>query len=165
MGEPTPGPCFQIVAMPDKKAVVVNALSRGGSNIVWNILQSHPLLCSPVRETGELITQEVVPLLRYLPVDKAKKIATWRLVGIVARPYIRRALHQWKLRNFESPNNGTNWDGVPYTLREIEESIPCFKGVDSDVELNGLLEYIYGCLLYTSPSPRDKRQSRMPSSA
>ena len=25
--------------------------------------------------------------------------------------------------------------------------------------------YIGGCLLYTSPSPRDKRQSRMPSSA
>ena len=24
---------------------------------------------------------------------------------------------------------------------------------------------IYSCLLYTSPSPRDKRQSRMPSSA
>ena len=27
------------------------------------------------------------------------------------------------------------------------------------------LELIGGCLLYTSPSPRDKRQSRMPSSA
>ena len=26
-------------------------------------------------------------------------------------------------------------------------------------------KYIIGCLLYTSPSPRDKRQSRMPSSA
>ena len=26
-------------------------------------------------------------------------------------------------------------------------------------------EEIEGCLLYTSPSPRDKRQSRMPSSA
>ena len=25
--------------------------------------------------------------------------------------------------------------------------------------------YLYSCLLYTSPSPRDKRQSRMPSSA
>ena len=25
--------------------------------------------------------------------------------------------------------------------------------------------YVYICLLYTSPSPRDKRQSRMPSSA
>ena len=27
------------------------------------------------------------------------------------------------------------------------------------------LEDRYSCLLYTSPSPRDKRQSRMPSSA
>ena len=27
------------------------------------------------------------------------------------------------------------------------------------------LQYYYSCLLYTSPSPRDKRQSRMPSSA
>ena len=26
-------------------------------------------------------------------------------------------------------------------------------------------ERVYSCLLYTSPSPRDKRQSRMPSSA
>ena len=26
-------------------------------------------------------------------------------------------------------------------------------------------EALHGCLLYTSPSPRDKRQSRMPSSA
>ena len=28
-----------------------------------------------------------------------------------------------------------------------------------------ILSAINGCLLYTSPSPRDKRQSRMPSSA
>ena len=27
------------------------------------------------------------------------------------------------------------------------------------------IELMDGCLLYTSPSPRDKRQSRMPSSA
>ena len=27
------------------------------------------------------------------------------------------------------------------------------------------LSELYDCLLYTSPSPRDKRQSRMPSSA
>ena len=42
----------------------------------------------------------------------------------------------------------------------------CFK-----VDLDGLggsgesLETVRICLLYTSPSPRDKRQSRMPSSA
>ena len=32
-------------------------------------------------------------------------------------------------------------------------------------DLRGLIEELKSCLLYTSPSPRDKRQSRMPSSA
>ena len=37
---------------------------------------------------------------------------------------------------------------------------------DEGAEEGGLLPYeIITCLLYTSPSPRDKRQSRMPSSA
>ena len=42
---------------------------------------------------------------------------------------------------------------------------------ESDVSLvedeeDHLLDVVhYACLLYTSPSPRDKRQSRMPSSA
>ena len=31
--------------------------------------------------------------------------------------------------------------------------------------LSSLNAQVMGCLLYTSPSPRDKRQSRMPSSA
>ena len=41
------------------------------------------------------------------------------------------------------------WNEVIEVLREI---IPVYDKVNS-------------CLLYTSPSPRDKRQSRMPSSA
>ena len=31
--------------------------------------------------------------------------------------------------------------------------------------LNGSQRHLYGCLLYTSPSPRDRQKSRMPSSA
>ena len=34
-----------------------------------------------------------------------------------------------------------------------------------DAEIAELLARLRTCLLYTSPSPRDKRQSRMPSSA
>ena len=33
------------------------------------------------------------------------------------------------------------------------------------IRANELMTYFEDCLLYTSPSPRDKRQSRMPSSA
>ena len=46
----------------------------------------------------------------------------------------------------------------PGTVRDCREFIKRYDGVDNFK--------IYGnCLLYTSPSPRDKRQSRMPSSA
>ena len=34
----------------------------------------------------------------------------------------------------------------------------------SEAEIADIL-YLYGCLLYTSPSPRDRTRSRMPSSA
>ena len=44
-------------------------------------------------------------------------------------------------------------------IRELEEEIG-FKTKN----LN-FIAMIHPCLLYTSPSPRDKRQSRMPSSA
>ena len=39
---------------------------------------------------------------------------------------------------------------------------------DEDIEQKGPWEFIRipkGCLLYTSPSPRDRQKSRMPSSA
>ena len=36
---------------------------------------------------------------------------------------------------------------------------------DNDPDRTQKIKVLYSCLLYTSPSPRDKRQSRMPSSA
>ena len=48
---------------------------------------------------------------------------------------------------------------IEVTLEQIKEWIPC--EIDNDY-----LDYtIKGCLLYTSPSPRDPKTSRMPSSA
>ena len=45
-----------------------------------------------------------------------------------------------------------------------EELIAAATEVAAEVEAESYEELI-DCLLYTSPSPRDKRQSRMPSSA
>ena len=46
--------------------------------------------------------------------------------------------------------------GEPLVRRELWRLVEALKSIDG---LNDI------CLLYTSPSPRDKRQSRMPSSA
>ena len=46
--------------------------------------------------------------------------------------------------------------GHPYIFRE--------RSIETN-PLAVIFNKLLGCLLYTSPSPRDKRQSRMPSSA
>ena len=40
-----------------------------------------------------------------------------------------------------------------------------FKKKSSLLDNNHRFEMVYSCLLYTSPSPRDRQKSRMPSSA
>ena len=59
----------------------------------------------------------------------------------------------------------------PCTPREAGLSIDVIKHFAGKLPIMGVclghqcIGQAYGCLLYTSPSPRDKRQSRMPSSA
>ena len=49
-------------------------------------------------------------------------------------------------------------------MAAIDEATSAAAGPREQVQ-RGLRAYFRFCLLYTSPSPRDKRQSRMPSSA
>ena len=49
----------------------------------------------------------------------------------------------------------------PVTIRRVEQEVSDFL---SSRTIDRLIIY-YACLLYTSPSPRDQRGSRMPSSA
>ena len=58
------------------------------------------------------------------------------------------------------------WNTVPMLPRYIFNSF-FLASVTSLITLLFVIPaaYSYACLLYTSPSPRDKRQSRMPSSA
>ena len=47
---------------------------------------------------------------------------------------------------------------------QVEKSPGVMPNQEADM-VDLLSARFFGCLLYTSPSPRDKRQSRMPSSA
>ena len=49
----------------------------------------------------------------------------------------------------------------PSVERREEESFP----LNQEEDRLKMVDLFHTCLLYTSPSPRDKRQSRMPSSA
>ena len=52
----------------------------------------------------------------------------------------------------------------PFNAENFDISMRCVNsGAAMSFENN--IDKIYGCLLYTSPSPRDRTRSRMPSSA
>ena len=51
------------------------------------------------------------------------------------------------------------------TIALVDDDRNILTSVSIALEAEGYKVETYTCLLYTSPSPRDKRQSRMPSSA
>ena len=64
---------------------------------------------------------------------------------------------------FEKPRTSTGWTGLVYDPHlDGSEDIP--KGIEVSRQLLQTINNM-GCLLYTSPSPRDRQRSRMPSSA
>ena len=92
------------------------------------------------------------------------------------RAYVDGAveLYHDNVKKFETTSTGTTTTGVSSTTSlsinsssgyiGLPDSAKIFVGTGNDLEIYHSSGYNI-CLLYTSPSPRDKRQSRMPSSA
>ena len=83
---------------------------------------------------------------------------------------VDRVVKKWKsegsILNQNKGNSGRKRsarteENVATVNGRIQESSQSVRKMEAELGINR--EYI--CLLYTSPSPRDKRQSRMPSSA
>ena len=55
--------------------------------------------------------------------------------------------------------------GVPVNLPKVEANSLDAQKEPLEISINENNEIYLGCLLYTSPSPRDSGKSRMPSSA
>ena len=89
---------------------------------------------------------------------KKKKIS--KLLSLVLR-------HKPKAAGIELDENG--WANVELLIKACAKNGKKFtkSELKEVVETNDKKRFSFNddCLLYTSPSPRDKRQSRMPSSA
>ena len=59
---------------------------------------------------------------------------------------------------------GASEEGSEKRIRQAVYDIR-YRARREDIDLKAAFAQYMSCLLYTSPSPRDKRQSRMPSSA
>ena len=79
----------------------------------------------------------------------------------------KNELINWELVATNPSNKSWNWKDLFFYWGVNIQSVIGFSLIASlylIYQLNTTV-VLLGCLLYTSPSPRDKRQSRMPSSA
>ena len=76
--------------------------------------------------------------------------------NVILREYQKEAF-QYFITYFEKESLHKN--------KQIHTLFHMATGSGKTVMMAGLILYLYTCLLYTSPSPRDVEESRMPSSA
>ena len=100
------------------------------------------------------------------PFKHAEDMDIRYLLGIdpdrLLAPYLKEAGLSPKAENYTNWEN-TGLDG--HIGGHYLSALSYMYAATGNKEIKARLDYMISCLLYTSPSPRDKRQSRMPSSA
>lgn len=118
--------------MKNNAPIFLNCLSRGGSNIFWNIFLSHPDACSPIRETLELFRTDLrdphwegymVALLSGQPnLFNQWKLEPRRPVSRRVQEFIDNVLYKHKLNTLTDAEMRFKAEGQTYTRQEVEHS-------------------------------------------
>lgn len=126
--------------MLNKKVILICGYSRGGTNILWNILQSHPAICSPKYETGTIFNnRKVLKFNRFVTI--ASKLGV--LESLLSYSVIDFFLYRYKMETLEMIDNKFKTETESYSRKEVSESALCMKSVDYDILQTDLLLKIY----------------------
>ncbi|MFX1257988.1 MAG: hypothetical protein ACFFAN_09020 [Promethearchaeota archaeon] len=141
--------------MRNKKVIVINGFPRGGSNIIWNIMQSHPLVCSPISETGAILS-DLFRFKSYIKltffIKRFKRSLYWLLknntflessfVSIMGK-LIDKLFYKYKMKTLIEPYNRFKYENLPYNKKEVKNSVLCLKSLNEDIELTNFFLKIY----------------------
>ncbi len=121
--------------MLNKQIIVLNGIGRGGTNIVWNLLQSHPNIVTPIGETGNTIYPNWIKKNKLVKTNKKIfRILLKSNLKCLAR-YVDNILYENKMRTLNHPDNKYKKYNEIYSCEEVENAILCTKSINSDVEL------------------------------
>lgn len=112
------------------KVVIISGLARGGTNILWNAIQSHPEYCSAMLETNEILrnTHYIPKYIKFI-IDRYSRCPN--IVRSFSRVYSRQVFLKLKEKNFEDPFNKYKTEDELYALEEIKNCGLVLKGVTS----------------------------------
>ena len=150
--------------MRNQKVIVINGFQRGGTNIVYNIFQSHPSVCSPNNlETGEIISQNYrlykypkTKLIKYF--IKRLKLKFYRFLNkqfilnsfiiFIFGNFYDNIFYKYKKKNYTDPFNKFKYENEIYSKKEVKNSVLCLKSVHNDVLLTHFLNRIYNNIFF-----------------
>lgn len=126
--------------MLNKKVILICGYSRGGTNILWNILQAHPAICSPKYETGTILSNdELLKFNRYIAVARKLHFLDTPLSYSV----IDLQLYRYKMETLKMVDNKYKTETEIYSREEVSKAALCLKSVDYDIFETDLLLKVY----------------------
>ena len=117
--------------MLNKKPIVLNCFSRGGSNIIWNFFISHPHVCHPIEETLQIFhTNWRSPRLKGYKISILARqylFDQWKLnqrmsINEKAKYYIDKILYEEKLSTYTDKYMQYKYGDEKYSLEEVKNS-------------------------------------------
>ena len=133
--------------------IFLNCLSRGGSNIFWNLFLSHPDCCSPIRETLEIFRADwraptragfrVAWLARQPRLFNQWHLARRRPFTAAAARFIDHTLHHAKLSTLDDEEMRYKGPEEIYSRDEVEAARLVAKNNNGLVFLTEDLHQLY----------------------
>jgi len=125
-----------------QKFIYVYGFARGGTNILWNILQSHPQVVSPIKEMNQILGRKTK-----LPKAIQKKLISASAAEGFHKGWMTRMVNkrmaERKQANLTHPENREQQPGVQYTAETLTQAAICAKGINEDYQYLPLLAATY----------------------
>lgn len=132
--------------MFNKKVILISGFSRGGTNIIWNILQSHPEICSAMYETHNLINDKENKIRRKISIFRKLSLTD----SAILKSLVDYELYRLKMSNYVHESNKFIFSDIKYSRKQMKETALCLKSVDKAIELTDFLLGVYPGLYFIS---------------
>ena len=100
------------------RCIIINALPRTGSNILWNAVSSHPDVSMPRRETGEIISG-----LGFAGRIIRSRFKDAPIAGKLIGQLLKRRCKSLKIGSINDNDHNERYPGQKYTFKELESTI------------------------------------------
>jgi len=138
--------------MRNKSPIFINGFAGGGSNLLWNFLQSHPKVCSPITETHQIFTSEkarrrsgeMMKILTGQPrLFDIKYLEPRKPLSKVAALFFDYCLYKEKMKTLHHDDNKWKFEGIEYSVEEVKASRLISKNLNGIVFLTDILFDMY----------------------